>query len=88
MKSVVLTILLCFCSCGMSMAQGESGGADTVVADTTVVKKKTWIDKFLDYFNDANKNKKHKKFDFSIIGGPHYNSDIKFGLGLVDAGLY
>ena len=72
----------------MSMAQGESGGADTVVADTTVVKKKTWIDKFLDYFNDANKNKKHKKFDFSIIGGPHYNSDIKFGLGLVAAGLY
>ena len=70
------------------MAQGESGGADTVVADTTVVKKKTWIDKFLDYFNDANKNKKHKKFDFSIIGGPHYNSDIKFGLGLVAAGLY
>ena len=88
MKSVVLTILLCFCSCGMSMAQGESGGADTVVADTTVVKEKTWIDKFLDYFNDANKNKKHKKFDFSIIGGPHYNSDIKFGLGLVAAGLY
>ena len=69
--------------CSMvTMAQTDSVGTDTVV------KKKSWFDKFLDYFNDANKNKKHKKFDFSIIGGPHYNSDIKFGLGLVAAGLY
>ena len=44
--------------------------------------------RFLDYFNDANKNKKHKRFDFSIIGGPHYASDTKFGLGMVAAGLY
>ena len=44
--------------------------------------------KFLDYFNDANKEKKNKKFDFSVIGGPHYSSDTKFGLGLVAAGLY
>lgn len=28
------------------------------------------------------------KFDFSIIGGPHYSSDTKLGLGLVAAGLY
>uniref|UniRef100_UPI003FEFC33C BamA/TamA family outer membrane protein n=1 Tax=Prevotella sp. TaxID=59823 RepID=UPI003FEFC33C len=44
--------------------------------------------RFLDYFNDANKNKKHKRFDFSVIGGPHYASDTKFGLGMVAAGLY
>ena len=31
---------------------------------------------------------KNKKFDFSVIGGPHYSSDTKFGLGLVAAGLY
>lgn len=54
----------------------------------TIVKKKNILDKFLDYFNDANKNKKNKKFDFSIIGGPHYNTDTKLGLGLVAAGLY
>lgn len=51
-------------------------------------KKKSLITRFLDYFNDANKNKKHKKFDFSIIGGPHYSTDTKLGLGLVAAGLY
>lgn len=54
----------------------------------TPAKKKSLITRFLDYFNDANKNKKHKKFDFSIIGGPHYSTDTKLGLGLVAAGLY
>ena len=50
--------------------------------------KRSFFKKFLDYFNDANKEKKNKKFDFSVIGGPHYSSDTKFGLGLVAAGLY
>ncbi len=49
---------------------------------------KSWVNRILDYFNDSNKNKKHKRFDFSVIGGPHYASDTKFGLGLVAAGLY
>ena len=50
--------------------------------------KKSWMTRFLDYFNDANKNKKHKRFDFSVIGGPHYANDTKLGIGLVAAGLY
>lgn len=50
--------------------------------------KRSFFKKVLDYFNDANKEKKNKKFDFSIIGGPHYASDTKFGVGLVAAGLY
>ena len=49
---------------------------------------KSWVNRILDYFNDSNKNKKHKRFDFSVIGGPHYASNTKFGLGLVAAGLY
>ena len=63
--------------------------ADTITQhkDSTV-QKKSFFTKFLDYFNDANKNKKQKKFDFSIIGGPHYSTDTKLGLGLVAAGLY
>jgi len=58
------------------------------LADTTIVKKKSFFTRFLDYFNDANKNKKHKKFDFSVIGGPHYSTDTELGIGLVAAGLY
>lgn len=56
--------------------------------DTAQQVKKSWMTRFLDYFNDANKNKHHKRFDFSVIGGPHYASDTKFGLGMVAAGLY
>lgn len=86
----ILTIL------GMMMAVGcyasEPFSQDTIpsrqMADTTQHVRKSWMTRFLDYFNDANKNKEHKRFDFSIIGGPHYASDTKFGLGMVAAGLY
>ena len=72
----------------------ETIGEDYVVADTlqlvadTVVNQKNnnLYHKFISYFNDANKEKDHKKFDFNFIGGPHYASDTPFGLGLVGAG--
>lgn len=68
-------------------SQIEKGSVATVAADTTV-RKKGFINKVLAYFNDANKTDYSKKFDFSIIGGPHYSTDTKLGLGLVAAGLY
>ena len=72
------------------LPEDPNHGMTTEESDTlhTSEKKKSLITRFLDYFNDANKNKKHKKFDFSIIGGPHYSTDTKLGLGLVAAGLY
>ncbi len=60
----------------------------SVSAQDLLPAKKKIFKKILDYFNDANKGDKNKKFDFSIIGGPHYSSDTKLGLGLVAAGLY
>lgn len=73
----------------------ETTAADSAAADSAMashpdstVRKKSFINKVLDYFNDANKNKSNKKFDFSIIGGPHYSTDTKLGIGLVAAGLY
>lgn len=59
----------------------------TSYSDSTL-KKQGIVKKLLDYFNDANKTKEHKKFDFSVIGGPHYSTDTKFGIGIVAAGLY
>ena len=50
--------------------------------------RKGLISRIIDYFDDSNKPKKNKPFDFSIIGGPHYSTDTKFGIGLVAAGLY
>ena len=60
--------------------------ADSLAAQPA--RKRSLVTRFLDYFNDANKEKKNKRFDFSIIGGPHYSTDTKFGIGLVAAGLY
>ena len=74
----ILTILV------MMMALGSYASEP----DSTHQTRKSWMTRFLDYFNDANKNKQHKRFDFSVIGGPHYASDTKFGLGMVAAGLY
>lgn len=61
-----------------------------VVADTVQpqVKKRSLITRITDYFKESNKPKEYKSFDFSIIGGPHYSSDTRFGVGLVAAGFY
>ena len=60
---------------------------DMLHSDSTV--KKGFFRKFYNYFKTANVDKTlTKKFDFSIIGGPHYSGDIKLGLGIVAAGLY
>lgn len=56
--------------------------------DSVLSPKKNLIGRIVDYFNESNKPHGNKKFDFSIIGGPHYSSDTKFGIGLVAAGLY
>mgnify|MGYP000561560336 FL=1 len=86
----ILTILVMMMALGCYAS--EPFTQDTIpsqqMADTTRHARKSWMTRFLDYFNDANKNKEHKRFDFSIIGGPHYASDTKFGLGMVAAGLY
>ena len=78
----------------MPLAADTIGGKNTIIeplSDTILVtpaKKRGFFTRVLDYFNDANKEKSNKRFDFSIIGGPHYSTDTKLGIGLVAAGLY
>lgn len=86
-------MLLAIAATGLLTAR--SVASDSVVAasepgDTAEVKpeSKGLITKIIDYFNDSNKPASNKKFDVSFIGGPHYSSDTKFGIGLVAAGLY
>ena len=62
--------------------------SDSIATDTMVVTHKNIIDKVLDYFNSSNQVKPQKDFDISFIGGPHYSSDTKFGIGAVAAGVY
>ena len=68
----------------MPMAAAEP--VDTAAVDTSAVKtthKRGFMTRFLDYFNDANKNKKHKKFDFGRVGEQDYSSDPRTGVGHV-----
>lgn len=87
----ILTILIMMLALGSYAS--ELSVTDSISSaekvDTMALRAgKSWVNRILDYFNDSNKNKKHKRFDFSVIGGPHYASDTKVGLGLVAAGLY
>lgn len=50
--------------------------------------KRNLFRKVIEYFGRSNQPNPDKKFDFSIIGGPHYSSDVQFGIGIVAAGLY
>ena len=91
MKYLLTTIAWMICAssfAAVSMDEKPTSCSLEIKDTTTIGKKKSLITRFLDYFNDANKNKKNKKFDFSIIGGPHYSTDTKLGIGLVAAGLY
>lgn len=94
MKKISVLTFLFVCITGAAFANSPSSGVQNESVDTmtqhkdSTLQKRSFFQKFLDYFNDANKNKKQKKFDFSIIGGPHYSTDTKLGLGLVAAGLY
>lgn len=99
MKTLTLTLLLTLLSASLACAQDSVAAAVADVGDTAVTDalpdttaaaplRKSLITRFLDYFNDANKNKNHRRFDFSVIGGPHYSTDTKLGLGLVAAGVY
>ena len=87
----ILTILIMMLALGSYASEPsvtDSISSAEKMDTTTLYAGKSWVNRILDYFNDSNKNKKHKRFDFSVIGGPHYASDTKVGLGLVAAGLY
>lgn len=66
-------------------------GADSVAINAapdsvpTARVRKSWnpITWALDYLDSTNKPKENKKLDFSILGGPYYSSDTKFGVGLL-----
>lgn len=91
MSRCLLGLFLClplFCG-AEDFANSLTLEQDTVEVITVkdIVKKKSLWRKIYSYFADANKTS-DKKFDVSLIGGPHYSTDTKLGLGLVAAGVY
>ncbi len=78
-------LLFTACLVGLATLRGI---AETV-PETDTIKKSNIFRKIYHYFEDSNEDKTgEKKIDFSIIGGPHYSSDVGFGIGWVAAGLY
>ena len=86
MKKFITILFITLAWSASTFAQEVS--PDTLVVDSVAVTHKNLYDKVLDYFNHSNDVKPTKDFDISFIGGPHYSSDTKFGIGAVAAGVY
>lgn len=94
---IILTLVLLLASSTAYSNNGERVssvpvgiGQDTVEVVTAAdahVKESFWK-KFYKYFAESNQVKEEKKFDISVIGGPHYATDTKLGIGIVAAGVY
>ena len=61
--------------------------ADTARADTAA-RPRGLVARLLRYFAESDKPKADKRFDFGIIGGPHYATDTGAGIGLVASATY
>ena len=84
----ILAISVCGICAGKSEVMSVSEEAHDSVPTDTVKRHKGFFGKIVDYFGDANKEKKNKRFDISFIGGPSYNKDTNFSIGLMGSGLY
>lgn len=82
----IILVVSCFVAGGQTYSP-----TDSLAHDSTVVRPpffRRMYDGVYRYFTESNQVKEGKRFDFSVIGGPHFSSDTKLGLGLVASGLY
>lgn len=84
LKRNLLSAICILCASAM---QANTLPADTAAVDS-VAPKPGFISRVINYFSEANKSYPTEHIDFSFLGGPHYSSDSKFGIGLLAAGLY
>ena len=60
-----------------------------VAPDSLAGWRKGWLGKLYRYFQNSNKDRTlTQKFDYSIVGGPHYSSTTELGVGILAAGLF
>ena len=93
MTRLLLAALLMLCTVKAEAAAPTYELPDTATVQNgtpadSVKKKKGLINWVLNYLNNTNKNKSNKKFDFSVLPGPHFSSDTGLGLGIIGMGLY
>ncbi len=91
MKQFIRYTILCvgyiLGSQSLLYAETPTDSINTIPTDSIIAKKDTTVKKLnifqkvLKYFDDSNAPRPDKKFDFGIIGGPHYSSTTKLGIG-------
>lgn len=81
------SITLLLLTTNTSFSQEINITSDTLEVDSTKVKKPLFA-RFVNYFEEAKKDKSEKKFDISFIGGPNYSVDTKLGIGIIASGVY
>ena len=88
-RSILFLVVMLVFSIGVN-ARGKEATSDSsnTVLPETAKKPKGLFNRVIKYFEESNSDKPEKKFDVNFIGGPFYSSDMKFGLGVVGAGLY
>ncbi len=86
MKKAFIIIIFFFTLVANAQYLIAQDSTEVILVADTMKKQNLWR-KIYHYFADANKEN-NNKFDVSFIGGPHYSSDTKLGLGIVAAGLY
>lgn len=84
--TIALGIFFCLSVSGQEYAPADSLRYDSITPAPSFLKK--IYRGVYHYLTESNKVKEEKRFDFSIIGGPHFSSDTKLGLGIVASGLY
>jgi len=82
MNKISICLILCIFYSGLSAVEPLQTG------DSIPLPKKNIFKHVYEYFEKSNDVDPNKRFDFSIIGGPHYSNDTKVGLGLVASGLF
>ena len=96
MRIIIATIITLICSSVSAVEVGDTldcvmpacEESDSAALLLQQPKKKGFFGRVVDYFGNSNKEKKNKKFDISFIGGPSYNKDTNFSIGLMGSGLY
>lgn len=85
-RILLLAALMAF----VFQAGAQQLGRDSVLAPDSVAPtaRPGLIKRIVNYFSESNKKPVGRNMDFSLIGGPFYSSDAKFGVGLVAAGVY
>ncbi len=91
MRGIISVVAVLFT---MIFVSAQEADTDTVAthSDTTYTtetpQKMNLIEKVIHYFDEANKPKPSKRFDFTVVGGPTYSASTSFQLAVMGAALY